>query len=262
MSTPNNFMAAKVYNMVSAVFSDIVLHIAEFARQISNLARDKTFLVRLLIMLFVLIPVVLIGTAIEILLSVMHHITRLLVMPIFFIQMKIYKQGNKLRKYLFKVMPEQPFEQGIMIREPRSLWHKFLAKLCILAGADQSEAYACCNLSGELIPEKSYIHILSRKSRIILWHELGHCVEPNARPTMIINVFDHYFKGKRYEKKADLYAFRRAFQELPREEAIKEMNLFIKYMHQNATDPGAILSNDCRWRASLAERYIRRYYQQ
>ena len=262
MSTPNNFMVAKVYNTISRIFSNIVMYIAEYARKISNLTIDKVFLVRLFIALFVLIPVVLVGTAIEVILSILQNIARLLVIPILFIQIKIYNKCDKLRKYLFKVMPKQPFEQGIMIREPRSLCHKLLAKLCILAGADTAEAYSRCDLSGELIPEESYICILSRKSRIILWHELGHCVELNARPTMIINVFDHCFKGRRYEKKADLYAFRRAFRELPRKEAIKEMNLFIKYMHQNATDPGAILSNDCRWRARLAERYIRRYYQQ
>ena len=166
--------------------------------------------------------------------------------------------GLKLQQYLMKVLPKQEFIEGVMIQAPKSTWHKFLGRLVqVFVGGG---AYAVPPMTHG--NEQWYICTLTRvNSRILLWHELGHCVDRNAQPTSVFNaLLDHTGKGARYEKKADLYAYRKAFRELPREEAVKEVQQFCKLLRKAGRFQFGL--TDSVWRARLAERYIRRYYQQ
>jgi hypothetical protein len=166
--------------------------------------------------------------------------------------------GFKIQQYLMRVMPKKPFTEGIMLQAPQSRWHKFLGYLVhkFVGGG----AYAVPPMTHG--NEQWYICTLTRvNSRILLWHELGHCVDRNAQPTSVFNaLLDHTGKGARYEKKADLYAYRKAFRELPREEAVKEVQQFCKLLRKAGRFQFGL--TDSVWRARLAERYIRRYYQQ
>ena len=166
--------------------------------------------------------------------------------------------GFKIQQYLMRVMPKKPFTEGIMLQAPQSQWHKFLGYLVhkFVGGG----AYAVPPMANG--NEQWYICTLTKvNSRILLWHELGHCVDRNAQPTSVFNaLLDHTGKGARYEKKADLYAYRKAFRELPREEAVKEVQQFCKLLRKAGRFQFGL--TDSVWRAKLAERYIRRYYQQ
>lgn len=166
--------------------------------------------------------------------------------------------GFKLQQYLMKRLPKQPFDAGVELQAPQTLWHKFLGHLVqFLVGGS---AYAVPPMTHG--NAQWYICTLTRvNSRILLWHELGHCVDAGAQPKGFHNaLLDHTGKGARFEKRADLYAYRKAFRELPREEAIQEVNNFCKLLRKAGRFSFGL--TDSKWRARLAERYIRRYYQQ
>ena len=166
--------------------------------------------------------------------------------------------GLKLQQYLMKRLPKHTFYEGVMIQAPETVWHKFLGHLVqFLVGGS---AYSVPPMT--VGNEQWYICLLTKvNSRIMLWHELGHCVDAGAQPVGFHNVLlDHSGKGARFEKKADLYAFRKAFRELSREEAIQEVNNFCKLLRKAGRFHFGL--TDCKWRARLAERYVRRYYQQ
>jgi len=166
--------------------------------------------------------------------------------------------GFKLHQYLMRVMPKQPFAEGVMLQAPQTSWHKFLGHLVqFLVGCG---AYSVPPLT--VGNEQWYICILTKvDSRILLWHELGHCVDRNAQPTGFCNVIlDHVGKGARFEKRADLYAYRKAFRELPREDAIQEVQQYCKLLRKASRFQFGLTDN--KWRARLAERYVRRYYNQ
>lgn len=166
--------------------------------------------------------------------------------------------GLKLQQYLMKVLPKKPFIEGVMLQAPQTLWHKFLGHLVqFLVGG---VAYSVSPMT--VGNEQWYICSLTKvNSRILLWHELGHCVDAGAQPTGFHNaLIDHIGKGARFEKRADLYAYRKAFRELPREEAIAEVQKFCKLLRKTGRFQFGL--SDSTWRARLAERYVRRYYQQ
>ena len=167
--------------------------------------------------------------------------------------------GFIIQKHLRKVMPKHQYVEGIELQAPESVWHECLGTLanfltlkngtvCVIFPKKQSEQL-CISMC------------IRRVSKILLWHELGHCVDSNAQPRFYCDMFfDHIGKGARYEKKADLYAYRKAFRELPREEAIHEIQLWCKTLRRAGCLDFGLTDN--WWRARLAERYIRRYYQQ
>ena len=166
--------------------------------------------------------------------------------------------GLKIQQYLMKRLPKQPYIEGVMLQAPQTPWHKFLGHLVqFLVGGS---AYSVPPMT--VGNEQWYICTLTKvNSRILLWHELGHCVDDGAQPKGFHNVLcDHTGKGARFEKRADLYAFRKAFRELPREEAIQEVNNFCKLLRKAGRFHFGL--TDCKWRARLAERYVRRYYNQ
>ena len=166
--------------------------------------------------------------------------------------------GFKIQQYLMRVMPKHNYDEGIMLQAPQSRWHKFLGYLVhkFVGGG----AYAVPPMANG--NEQWYICTLTKvNSRILLWHELGHCVYDGAQPKGFHNaLLDHTGKGARFEKRADLYAYRKAFRELPREEAIQEVNNFCKLLRKAGRFSFGL--TDSKWRARLAERYVRRYYNQ
>lgn len=164
--------------------------------------------------------------------------------------------GFKLQQYLMKRLPKQPFDEGIEIQAPQSLYHKFLGYLVqFLVGGSAYSVPPMTHGNAQW-----YICTLTKvDSRILLWHELGHCVYDGAQPKGFHNaLLDHTGKGARFEKRADLYAYRKAFRELPREEAIQEVNNFCKLLRKAGRFSFGL--TDSKWRARLAERYVRRYY--
>lgn len=270
MKKPNSKII-KLNEMLTHLFCDIVDYIGDFLRKISH-PNNESLLFRVLFGLFVMIPLWLVGTAIAICLNIILLIVRVITMPVIFVYSVNLALGTKLREHLFKVMPKQHFEQGVKIQQPRSLWHKFLAKICTLAGIDEG---TCAMVHFErkdgkyqVNPNGCYIRTIAKEHRIVLWHELAHCIEPTAQPEPkpwcppLMDTDHTHRRSTRREKRADLYAFRRAFRELSREEAIQEVQFFISMLRQDASKLEDILGNDAEWRARLAERYVRRYYQQ
>ena len=166
--------------------------------------------------------------------------------------------GFILQKYLRKVMPKYQYVEGVELQAPESVWHKCLGWLAnFLTERNGTIVVILPKEKGE----QFCISICTKVSKIFLWHELGHCVDRNAQPRFYCNMFlDHIGKGARYEKKADLYAYRKAFRELSREEAIHEIQLWCKTLRRASCFSFGL--TDSWWRAKLAERYIRRYYQQ
>jgi hypothetical protein len=165
--------------------------------------------------------------------------------------------GLKIQQHLIKVMPKHHFEQGIMLQAPQSVWHKFLGWFAtFLIG----EGSTTCAISPKKEGDQWYISICTKVSRITLWHELAHCVEKEAQPKGWGSLLDHMDKGARYEKRADLFAFRKAFKELSPEEASREIRNWCAMLRRASRFDFGL--TDCKWRAKLAERYIRRYYQQ
>ena len=271
MKKPNSKII-KLNEKLTYLFCDIVEYIGDFLRKIGHPTGNESPLFRVLFVSLVMIPLWIVGTAIAICLNIILLIVRAITMPVIFTYSIILVLGTKLRGHLFKVMPKQHFEQGVKIQQPSSLWHRFLAKICTLAGIDEG---TCAMVHFErkdgkycVNPNGCYIRTIAKEHRIVLWHELAHCIEPAAQPEPTYGCpplmdADHtHRRSTRKEKKADLYAFRRAFRELSREEAIQEVQFFISAMRQDASKSEDILGNDAEWRARLAERYIRRYYQQ
>lgn len=263
-----NLTILKLDETLTRLFCNIVDYIGAFIRKIGHPGRNDSFLFRVLFGLFIMIPLWLVGTAIAICLNIILFIVRVITMPAILMYNINLVLGTKLREHLFKVMPKHPFEQGVQIQQPCSLWHKFLAKICTLAGINiDANAYIQYEIkvNGEyrVNPNGCCIRTIAKEHRIVLWHELAHCVEPTAQPKpWNPDVFNHWNKGARFEKRADLYAYRKAFRELSHEEAIKEMKIFIDALYQHGFEYEEAVPNDCIWRARLAERYVRRYYQQ